>query len=355
MADDTILCENKSEDWEEFLVPITGHDFYNPRNRPEARDTIKSQIMQGGPVCAGMNAVNENFTVWGYTRHSPDDYFPYEPGTFQDHVVIIVGWKDDPSIGQGGYWICKNSWGESFGYDGFFNIEYESLQIATQQIEWVELDPEDYDWHPVPKSNGPYYGLVNEPVQFQGDAAGEHPPFTWHWDFGDDTTSEEQNPSHTYKAPGEYPVMVTVMDSNGGSFYDKTSAWIQETNTPPNTPTIEGPTEIGAEEYCWYNFTFPDPDGNIVYLYVEAFGLESGVWWGPYGPGYEIQNINYSWPEKGEYTVRAKAKDTYGAESDWAVLEVTVPRHKHSVNPFISDFLRNHPHLFPLLQRLLGL
>ena len=35
-----------------------------------------------------------------------------------------------------------------------------------------------------------------------------------------------------------------------------------------------------------------------------------------------------NWSEEGEYIVKAKAKDPYGAESDWATLEVTVPKNK---------------------------
>ncbi len=32
----------------------------------------------------------------------------------------------------------------------------------------------------------------------------------WRWDFGDDTTSTARNPSHTYAAPGDYQVRLTV-------------------------------------------------------------------------------------------------------------------------------------------------
>ena len=87
--------------------------------------------MQKGPVVAHMmvNRSSMSFDKWIITHHSPDDYFPYEFETKISHVVIIVGWKDDSSIGKGGYWICKNSWGPNWGYNGFFNIEYESLAI----------------------------------------------------------------------------------------------------------------------------------------------------------------------------------------------------------------------------------
>lgn len=36
---------------------------------------------------------------------------------------------------------------------------------------------------------------------------------SWHWDFGDGATSEQQNPAHTFSAPGNYTITLTV--SNG--------------------------------------------------------------------------------------------------------------------------------------------
>ena len=35
---------------------------------------------------------------------------------------------------------------------------------------------------------------------------------TWSWDFGDDGSSTEQNPTHTYENLGEYTVSLTVTD-----------------------------------------------------------------------------------------------------------------------------------------------
>ncbi|MEV6974727.1 collagenase [Kitasatospora sp. NPDC093806] len=37
----------------------------------------------------------------------------------------------------------------------------------------------------------------------------------WHWTFGDGTSSEERNPSHTYALPGSYSVALTATDDSG--------------------------------------------------------------------------------------------------------------------------------------------
>jgi C1A family cysteine protease len=346
-GDDTIPCEKKSENWEDYLIPITSYGRITEDNMKEA---IKSRIINNGPVTSSMCATNENFTVWGYTNHNSDDYFPYELGGGADHAVIIVGWKDDSSIGKGGYWICKNSWGPTFGYNGFFNIEYDSLKIGGEPV-WVDYSSENYSWHPVPNMNDPYYGLVDEPIEFWGNASGESPPFTYYWEFGDGTISTDKNPTHSYSNSGEYTVKLTVTDDNGKSMWEKNYAWIQESNSPPDVPKIEGSSEAIKGEYCWYNITFSDPDGSPLYLYVVAFGFESNIWWGPYPPIWYKEFLHFYWDEEGDYIVKAKVKDPYGAESDWATLEVTVPRSRqfNDYNPWISRVIER----FPILEFLL--
>ena len=42
------------------------------------------------------------------------------------------------------------------------------------------------------------------------------PPVTYLWEFGDDETSTEKDPVHTYASKGEYSVKLTVTDQNGG-------------------------------------------------------------------------------------------------------------------------------------------
>jgi len=57
----------------------------------------------------------------------------------------------------------------------------------------------------------PTSGLVPLEVQFTDLSAINMT--SWHWEFGDNTTSDEQHPWHTYATPGTYDVVVTM--SNG--------------------------------------------------------------------------------------------------------------------------------------------
>lgn len=45
-----------------------------------------------------------------------------------NHCVTIVGYKDDPSMTEGGYYIVKNSWGTAWGDDGYGFVKYTDLE-----------------------------------------------------------------------------------------------------------------------------------------------------------------------------------------------------------------------------------
>ena len=59
--------------------------------------------------------------------------------------------------------------------------------------------------------------LVDQSVQFYGEASGGVEPYTYSWDFGDFTGSYEQNPVHTYYTPDTYLVNLTITDNESNT------------------------------------------------------------------------------------------------------------------------------------------
>ncbi len=53
-----------------------------------------------------------------------------------------------------------------------------------------------------------HVGQAPYPVRFLDQSTGS--PTAWHWDFGDGTTSDEQNPTHIYNQTGAYTVALTA-------------------------------------------------------------------------------------------------------------------------------------------------
>ena len=58
---------------------------------------------------------------------------------------------------------------------------------------------------------------VNDTVLFASSSSDpDNEPLAHAWDFGDSTSSTDQNPTHAYKTPGQKTVRLTVNDGHGG-------------------------------------------------------------------------------------------------------------------------------------------
>jgi len=199
-------------------------------------------------------------------------------------------------------------------------------------------------------ADGPHYGLINEPVQFNGTCIGGYKPYSWYWNFGDGNTSDEQNPTNTYTSPGNYTVTLTVTDNSSNTSDDTTWAWIQESNDPPNKPSIDGETSGKAGQSYDYNFLTTDVDGNNIWYYIEWGDDTNTGWLGPYSSGEQITK-SHTWNDKDTYTIRCKAKDVYDEESDWAYLEVTMPKNQQVSNMWFLEWMSR----FPILNQIVNL
>jgi hypothetical protein len=124
-------------------------------------------------------------------------------------------------------------------------------------------------------------------------------------------------------------------------------------NQPPIAPTITGPAKVKTNVKNDYILNAIDPDEDDVSYYVDwGDGTNSG-WTVLSASGVDV-TLSHTWAKKGTYTVKAKAKDIYGAESDWTILAVKVPR-VISINDLFLQFLQNHARAFPILRHLMGL
>ena len=92
-------------------------------------------------------------------------------------------------------------------------------------------------------------------VYFAGTSTGD--PTSWSWNFGDGTTSTEQNPVHTYSTNGNYTVTLTVSGQSGSSSISKqfsNSCVVPVSNVTITTWTKDGEyTVAGAEVYLGKN------------------------------------------------------------------------------------------------------
>jgi len=157
----------------------------------------------------------------------------------------------------------------------------------------------------------------------------------------------------------DYEKMI-VIDVNeelekGEHFIYIGSLFEPEGNQPPVKPESPTGNESGipGEVLEYRTVKTSDPDGDkISYIFDWGDGNQSFWLYKSFG----TIKSSYNWAEKGDYEVKVKARDIYGAESEWSdPLTVTMPKNKPYINTPFFQFLENHPYLFPLLRQLLGL
>lgn len=85
----------------------------------EKIETIKRALLDHGPVATNM-VFYQDLDRYRQGVYLYDGKSEEQGG----HWIVIVGWNDVPGVKNGGYWICRNSWGEKWGEDGYFNIAY---------------------------------------------------------------------------------------------------------------------------------------------------------------------------------------------------------------------------------------
>jgi len=296
-ADDSIPCSDKCDDWENKLIPLADFGSWRP-SYPEDIDAIKSSIMTYGPVVTMFYATGD-FARWGVEHQEPTDYYPYVEQNGANHAVILVGWNDDPSIENGGYWIVKNSWGSNWGYDGFFNIEYGSLNIDNVDINWAKYDARPLAFF----SYSPQNPRSEEVIQFIDDSQILVGDLTeWEWDFGDGVISTVQNPTHTYSSNGTYMVSLTVTDNEGHVNAITKKVYVGDETPPLTSYNIYG--SMGKNG--WYT--------GFVSLHLDSVDSFSGVdliWYNLDDQGYKEYSGNIYFFDKpdGEHTLSFFAID----------------------------------------------
>jgi hypothetical protein len=211
-----------------------------------------------------------------------------------------------------------------------------------------------------PVLTGPDTGVIDDLYTFYAvstEPDGED--IYYYFDWGDGTNSGWVGPYNpgvqgtaekSWSTAGSYTVQAKAKDINGAQSGWSTPIMITIlTDRPPATPTMTGPAKGEPGNSYLYSLTTTDPDGDSVYYYINWGDGQVTEWIGPYNSG-ATATVTHEWAEKGTYTVQAKAKDSYGVESDWTTLEVTMPVsiEKYQTTPFLH-FLQQ---IIVLLQNL---
>jgi len=112
-------CDRTCLDWETQAIQLIDGSRIK-YSYPPSIATVQEALIEHGPLIT-------SFTVY-------NDFFSYNSGVYVQtsdniaggHAVSIVGYDNNEE-----YWICKNSWGSTWGENGFFRIGYGECGIGT--------------------------------------------------------------------------------------------------------------------------------------------------------------------------------------------------------------------------------
>jgi penicillin V acylase-like amidase (Ntn superfamily) len=126
-------------------------------------------------------------------------------------------------------------------------------------------------------------------------------------------------------------------------------------NQPPEKPAaptgIEEPGETGVDYQVKCRKINDPNEDEISYCFDWGDGTYSHWITSHYGMS-TVVSASHNWTEEGTYEVKVKARDQYGAESDWSdPLQVTMPKNK--ITNFYEIILWRLIERYPILEYLL--
>lgn len=182
-------------------------------------DAIKTAIMTYGVVDAAVYVTNDWYDYTGGVYTANTGSCSNGAYTTTNHAISLVGWGTDATYGD--YWILRNSWGTSWGENGYMKIAVNSAAVDCAVCYMV------YENIPQPPvadfSADETTILAGATVNFTDNSANN--PTSWSWTFegGTPSASTAQNPSVTYNSLGTYNVSLTATNAEGTDTETKTA------------------------------------------------------------------------------------------------------------------------------------
>ena len=132
--------------------------------------------------------------------------------------------------------------------------------------------------------------------------------------------------------------------------------WYATDNTQPNTPTIDGKVNGKAGVEYEYTFNAIDPDGFNLSYYVDWGDGTNSDWTEFVDSGTDLK-LKHTWSAQDDYTIQCRVKDLAHNTSDWATLDISMPKNKaFNFNFNLLEWLfERFPNAFPIIRQMLGL
>lgn len=209
-------------------------------------------------------------------------------------------------MGDGNIYTTENAT-HTFEDTGVYNVVLNATDNACDNNETATAEIEIFGALNAEIENEQVIACQEVEVQFQNLSNGQ----SYFWDFGDGTTSEEENPTHTFIGPGIFEVTLTA-------FHDQTC------NPTDETSVI---IAVGQEQTVDADFTVFQTD--CEQFIVETNNNSQGdflsfEWDMGDGTTYNTESVTHQYDDLGNYTVTLSIEDTLCFYTNTAEVNITV-------------------------------
>ena len=112
---------------------------------------IKNMVYKYGGVESSMYMSMRNRNMSSVYYNETEYAYCYKGKNKPNHDVVIIGWDDnyskelfnDETVEGDGAFICMNSWGSDFGYNGVFYVSYYDSCIGNNSVCYTKIEEVD--------------------------------------------------------------------------------------------------------------------------------------------------------------------------------------------------------------------
>jgi gliding motility-associated-like protein len=148
------------------------------------------------------------FTTTGICSNEPITFL--DASTVDSAGIVQWAWNFGDNVTA-----TTNPATHIYGVAGTFNVSlvvtsnFGCVDTVTQPVVIYLAPVANFTANPLNAANTYQTVQLTDLSQLAGTIVG------WNWNFGDSTNSALQNPTHSWTAPGTYPIELIVTDSNG--------------------------------------------------------------------------------------------------------------------------------------------